>query len=248
MPWGWRSSECLKDGRFSGFSRDGDCRCVLRGWGCSQDATSARAVVYVCCAPETLRELMLQAGREGLTRGDFAFFYIDVFGASLQGSHFPEPQRPWKRGDRHDANARQAFEVSPGHPSRMCGHRHLPRICVCGRPPVVFVSACHMYMHGHGHPPHMLGMEMGTHHTHVHVHGHSPIWSHPIVGSRQGPSSQGGLVGPAATHSPPPQAVTIITYKEPENPEYRPFLARLKEEALTHFNFSMKDGLVGHRA
>ncbi|KGL97616.1 Atrial natriuretic peptide receptor 1, partial [Charadrius vociferus] len=40
------------------------------------------------------------------------------------------------------------------------------------------------------------------------------------------------------------QAVTIITYKEPENPEYRPFLARLKEEALAHFNFSMKDGLM----
>lgn len=55
---------------------------------------------------------MLQAWREGLTRGDYAFFYIDIFGASLQGSHFPEPQRPWKRGDRDDASARQAFEVS----------------------------------------------------------------------------------------------------------------------------------------
>ena len=43
---------------------------------------------------------------------------------------------------------------------------------------------------------------------------------------------------------PPPQAVTIITYKEPENPEYRPFVERLKEEALTHFNFTMRDGLV----
>lgn len=50
---------------------------------------------------------------------------------------------------------------------------------------------------------------------------------------------------PAASHCPPAQAVTIITYKEPENPEYQPFLARLKEEALAHFNFSMKDGLVG---
>lgn len=45
----------------------------------------------------------------------------------------------------------------------------------------------------------------------------------------------------------PSQAVTIITYKEPTNPEYRPFLARLKEEAMAHFNFSMKDGLVGYR-
>ncbi|XP_019476836.1 atrial natriuretic peptide receptor 1-like, partial [Meleagris gallopavo] len=109
-----------------------------------------RKVVYVCCAPDTLRELMLQAWREGLTRGDFAFFYIDIFGASLQGGgRFPDPQRPWKRGDRHDDSAREAF-----------------------------------------------------------------------------------------------QAVTIITYKEPENPEYRPFVARLKEEALTHFNFTMRDGLM----
>ncbi|NWR45377.1 ANPRA protein, partial [Regulus satrapa] len=44
------------------------------------------------------------------------------------------------------------------------------------------------------------------------------------------------------------QAVTIITYKEPENPEYRPFVERLKEEARDHFNFSMKDGLGGHGA
>ncbi|NXL53106.1 ANPRA protein, partial [Podilymbus podiceps] len=116
-----------------------------------QEIKQKGRIVYVCCAPETLRELMLQARREGLTHGDYAFFYIDIFGASLQGSRFPEPQRPWRRGDRHDAGARQAFE-----------------------------------------------------------------------------------------------AVTIITYKEPENPEYRPFLARLKEEALAHFNFSMKDGLVGH--
>uniref|UniRef100_A0A663DYT3 Guanylate cyclase n=1 Tax=Aquila chrysaetos chrysaetos TaxID=223781 RepID=A0A663DYT3_AQUCH len=102
-----------------------------------QEIKQKGRIVYVCCAPETLRELMLQAGREGLTHGDYAFFYIDIFGASLQGSRFPEPQRPWKRGDHHDASARQAFE-----------------------------------------------------------------------------------------------AVTIITYKEPENPEYPPFLARLKEEAL----------------
>ncbi|KAK2518221.1 atrial natriuretic peptide receptor 1 [Columba guinea] len=114
-----------------------------------QEIKQKGRIVYVCCAPETLRELLLQAEREGLTRGDFAFFYIDIFGASLQGGRFPEPQRPWRRGDRHDASARRAFE-----------------------------------------------------------------------------------------------AVTIITYKEPENPEYRPFLARLKEEALAHFNFSMKDGLM----
>ncbi|XP_025936688.1 atrial natriuretic peptide receptor 1, partial [Apteryx rowi] len=118
-----------------------------------QEIKQKGRIVYVCCAPDTLRELMLQAWREGLTRGDYAFFYIDIFGASLQGARFPEPQRPWKRGDRDDASARQAFE-----------------------------------------------------------------------------------------------AVTIITYKEPENPEYRPFLARLKEEARAHFNFTMRDGLMNYIA
>lgn len=79
--------------------------------------TPRPAVVYVCCAPDTLRELMLQAWREGLTRGDFAFFYIDIFGASLQGGgRFPDPQRPWKRGDRHDDSAREAFQVGGGRP------------------------------------------------------------------------------------------------------------------------------------
>uniref|UniRef100_A0A8U7NNI9 Guanylate cyclase n=1 Tax=Corvus moneduloides TaxID=1196302 RepID=A0A8U7NNI9_CORMO len=101
-----------------------------------QEIKAKGRIVYVCCAPDTLRELMLQAEREGLTGGDFAFFYIDMFGASLQGQRFPEPRRPWHREDAHDARARRAF-----------------------------------------------------------------------------------------------QAVTIITYKEPENPEYRPFLERLKEEA-----------------
>ncbi|XP_053857335.1 atrial natriuretic peptide receptor 1 isoform X5 [Vidua macroura] len=114
-----------------------------------QEIKAKGRIVYVCCAPDTLRELMLQAEHEGLTGGDFAFFYIDTFGASLQGQRFPEPRRPWHRGDPHDARARRAF-----------------------------------------------------------------------------------------------QAVTIITYKEPENPEYQPFLERLKEEARDHFNFSMKDGLM----
>lgn len=67
--------------------------------------------MYVCCSPDTFRQILLQARREGLTQGDYAFFYIDVFGASLQGSRFPDPQRPWRRGDKDDANAREAFKV-----------------------------------------------------------------------------------------------------------------------------------------
>lgn len=40
------------------------------------------------------------------------------------------------------------------------------------------------------------------------------------------------------------QAVKIITYKEPENPEYYEFLTQLKQVAREHFNFTVQDGLV----
>ncbi|XP_075763065.1 atrial natriuretic peptide receptor 1 isoform X2 [Pelodiscus sinensis] len=117
--------------------------------GLVQEIRHKGRIVYVCCSPDTFRQLMLQARREGLTRGDYAFFYIDIFGASLQGARFPEPQRPWQRGDQDDADAREAF-----------------------------------------------------------------------------------------------QAVMIITYKEPENPEYQPFLEQLKQGALSQFNFTLQDGLM----
>ncbi|XP_026514723.2 atrial natriuretic peptide receptor 1, partial [Terrapene carolina triunguis] len=118
-----------------------------------QEIKQKGRIVYLCCPPDTFRQLMLQARREGLTQGDFAFFYIDIFGASLQGSRFPDPQRPWRRGDKDDANAREAFK-----------------------------------------------------------------------------------------------AVMIITCKEPENPEYQPFLEQLKQGARTHFNFTLQDGLMNYIA
>ncbi|CAM5175142.1 unnamed protein product [Eretmochelys imbricata] len=118
-----------------------------------QEIKQKGRIVYVCCSPDTFRQILLQARREGLTQGDYAFFYIDVFGASLQGSRFPDPQRPWRRGDKDDANAREAFK-----------------------------------------------------------------------------------------------AVMIITCKEPENPEYQPFLEQLKQGAHTHFNFTLQDGLMNYIA
>ncbi|MBV97365.1 Atrial natriuretic peptide receptor 1, partial [Eschrichtius robustus] len=40
------------------------------------------------------------------------------------------------------------------------------------------------------------------------------------------------------------QAAKIITYKEPDNPEYLEFLQKLKHLAHEQFNFTMEDGLV----
>lgn len=67
-------------------------------------------IIYICCPPDDFRQLMLQAWRQGLCSGDYVFFYIDNYGASLQGSTFPDYRRPWYRGDADDANAREAFK------------------------------------------------------------------------------------------------------------------------------------------
>uniref|UniRef100_A0A8D0GEY7 Guanylate cyclase n=1 Tax=Sphenodon punctatus TaxID=8508 RepID=A0A8D0GEY7_SPHPU len=68
-------------------------------------------IVYVCCPPDTFRQLMLYAHQEGLTTGDYAFFFIDTFGASLQGHTFPGLRRPWWRGDKDDVKAQEAYKV-----------------------------------------------------------------------------------------------------------------------------------------
>ncbi|MGH0172762.1 UNVERIFIED_CONTAM: hypothetical protein FKN15_010237 [Acipenser sinensis] len=64
-------------------------------------------VVYVCCSWDTFRQLMVHVHRAGLPLGEFAFFYIDVFGSSLQ----PQPPRPWYRGDADDVIAKEAYQV-----------------------------------------------------------------------------------------------------------------------------------------
>ncbi|KAM6435639.1 atrial natriuretic peptide receptor 1 isoform 1-T1 [Liasis olivaceus] len=113
-----------------------------------QDIKQKARIVYICCAPDTFRELMLHAHHEGLTTGDYAFFYIDLFGTSLRSSKFPDQKLPWQRGDGNDDAAREAY-----------------------------------------------------------------------------------------------QAVMVITYAEPRNPEYQPFLQQVKRTAQEQFNFTMEDGL-----
>ncbi|XP_053560201.1 atrial natriuretic peptide receptor 1 [Bombina bombina] len=68
-------------------------------------------IVYISCSPDKFREFILHAWRQGFCSGDYAFFYIDMFGASLKGSSYPDPKQPWHRGDLEDANAREAFKA-----------------------------------------------------------------------------------------------------------------------------------------
>ncbi|KAM9293954.1 atrial natriuretic peptide receptor 1 [Gastrophryne carolinensis] len=67
-------------------------------------------IIYTCCSPDHFRQLMLLAWQHGLCTGDYVFFYIDIYGASLRGSSFPDHTRPWYRGDDDDVKAREAFK------------------------------------------------------------------------------------------------------------------------------------------
>uniref|UniRef100_A0A671P1C3 Guanylate cyclase n=1 Tax=Sinocyclocheilus anshuiensis TaxID=1608454 RepID=A0A671P1C3_9TELE len=67
-----------------------------------------RGLVYVCCKWDTFRKLMVEFLRLGFPQEEYAFFFIDLFGYSLQ-SH---PAKPWARGDADDNVAKEAFKVS----------------------------------------------------------------------------------------------------------------------------------------
>uniref|UniRef100_A0AAY4EF67 Guanylate cyclase n=1 Tax=Denticeps clupeoides TaxID=299321 RepID=A0AAY4EF67_9TELE len=102
-------------------------------------------VVYVCCLRETFRKLMLHFRRRGFPQEEYVFFFIDLFGRSLESQN----HRPWSRGDADDPEAREAF-----------------------------------------------------------------------------------------------RSVKILTYREPQNKEYKDFVSMLKRESLKNFNFTIEDSLV----
>ncbi|KAI1901470.1 hypothetical protein AGOR_G00034770 [Albula goreensis] len=110
-----------------------------------QDIRQSGRVVYVCCAWDTFRQLMVNFRKLGLPQEEYVFFYIDVFGSSLVS----QPARPWAKGDTDDPIAKEAF-----------------------------------------------------------------------------------------------RSVKIVTYREPQNPEYKEFVEDLKAEAKRLFNFTVEDSLM----
>ncbi|KAG7233279.1 hypothetical protein INR49_007261, partial [Caranx melampygus] len=101
--------------------------------------------MFVCCSPDVFRKLMVQFRRTDLPHEQYVFFYIDVFGNSLNS----ENRQPWKRGDEDDDIAKEAF-----------------------------------------------------------------------------------------------QSVKILTYREPQNPEYTQFVSTLKTDAKEMFNYTIRDTLM----
>ncbi|CDQ74119.1 unnamed protein product [Oncorhynchus mykiss] len=63
-------------------------------------------VVFVCCSPDTFRQLMVHFQRAGLPQEEYVFFYIDMFGRSLDSQN----AQPWARGDQDDLVAKEAFQ------------------------------------------------------------------------------------------------------------------------------------------
>ncbi|XP_044537422.1 atrial natriuretic peptide receptor 3 [Gracilinanus agilis] len=64
---------------------------------------ASERVVIMCANSNTIRNIMLTAHRQGMTNGDYAFFNIELFNSSSYGDG------SWKRGDKHDLEAKQAY-------------------------------------------------------------------------------------------------------------------------------------------
>uniref|UniRef100_A0A8C7G4K5 Guanylate cyclase n=1 Tax=Oncorhynchus kisutch TaxID=8019 RepID=A0A8C7G4K5_ONCKI len=60
-------------------------------------------------------QLMVHFRRAGLPQEEFVFFYIDMFGHSLDSQN----AQPWARGDQDDLVAKEAFQVSLGSESNL---------------------------------------------------------------------------------------------------------------------------------
>ncbi|KAM9360460.1 atrial natriuretic peptide receptor 3 [Symphorus nematophorus] len=60
-------------------------------------------VVIMCLGADKIREIMLAAHRRRLTNGNYMFFNVELFNASSYGNG------SWKRGDKYDSDARQAY-------------------------------------------------------------------------------------------------------------------------------------------
>uniref|UniRef100_A0A8C6XIQ1 Guanylate cyclase n=1 Tax=Naja naja TaxID=35670 RepID=A0A8C6XIQ1_NAJNA len=70
------------------------------------------AVIYICGPLEMLHQVMRRAQSEGLTHGDYVFFYVDVFGESLQGDGQLGAAKPWQSKEGQDSGTlREAFQT-----------------------------------------------------------------------------------------------------------------------------------------
>ncbi|XP_076973041.1 atrial natriuretic peptide receptor 3 isoform X3 [Tamandua tetradactyla] len=72
-------------------------------WMLGSTPACVALLVILCAGGDAVRSIMLAAHRHGMTSGDYAFFNIELFNSSSYGDG------SWKRGDKHDFEAKQAY-------------------------------------------------------------------------------------------------------------------------------------------
>ncbi|XP_072353260.1 atrial natriuretic peptide receptor 2 isoform X2 [Scyliorhinus torazame] len=75
-----------------------------------QEATEDCTVAYLCFPLENFRQIMFYAHKEGMTRGDYVFFYLDLFAESLKVKSPTESDRPWKMNHSSEPILKEAFK------------------------------------------------------------------------------------------------------------------------------------------
>ncbi|XP_051888886.1 atrial natriuretic peptide receptor 2 isoform X2 [Pristis pectinata] len=70
---------------------------------------SAR-IVYICLPLEKFRQILLYAQKEGLTEGDYVFFYVDLFGESLRVKSSGQSTEHWEMNHDSEPLLREVFK------------------------------------------------------------------------------------------------------------------------------------------
>lgn len=102
-----RNTLLISGGKTVGGRKKYKCVCCHRVTRSLSLSLSCPTVMFVCCSPDVFRKLMVQFRRADLAHEEYVFFYIDVFGDSLNSPN----RQPWERGDEDDADAKEAFQV-----------------------------------------------------------------------------------------------------------------------------------------
>ncbi|XP_045643157.1 atrial natriuretic peptide receptor 3 isoform X4 [Ursus americanus] len=82
---------------------DREGRVPALSWRVRREFGWNESLVIMCASSDTIRGIMLAAHKHGMTSGDYAFFNIELFNSSSYGDG------SWKRGDKHDFEAKQAY-------------------------------------------------------------------------------------------------------------------------------------------
>ncbi|MBN3317649.1 ANPRA protein, partial [Atractosteus spatula] len=208
-------------------------------------------IIYVCCSQDTFRQLMIRFRRASMPLEEYVFFYIDIFGTSLS----PREPKPWFRGDPDDAAAKEAFQalfqgthrVPAG--SEVTGQARHPlarprsHVCLAGLEAGLQPEDIDRYSGGgweavsrsaEGPRP---TASLQRQPSYLKSANSQPAANPANCLPMQEPLQTGlGCAGE--------ESVIIITYTEPQNPEYKEFLQELKVEAKRNFSFNIEDTLT----